>query len=111
MDFGALHTVTAWRVTKAGEVCQGVVMSGPEGFRLVVILGQRIVEWTRFARAVELRRHVRSVRNAYKRTGFVPCGRALDGSDAVVSTRPTRHAARQLSIPDIPDHSSLILKP
>lgn len=71
MNFGPLQIVTAWRLTKAGVMCQGIVMDGPEGVRLVVIEGQQIVEWTRFGRVFDLRQHVRKAFKARNRDGWV----------------------------------------
>ena len=60
MHFGSLHTVTAWRLTRFGtSMCQGIIVHGPCGFRLVVIEDQKIVEWTRLETASALRQHVR----------------------------------------------------
>ena len=60
MDFGSLQSVTAWRMTRAAVMCQLIVVHGSEGFRLVVIEDQQIVEWTRFASVFALRKHVRA---------------------------------------------------
>ena len=60
MDFGSLQSVTAWRMTRTAVTCQGIVVHGPEAFRLVVIENQRIVEWTRFTSVFALRAHVRA---------------------------------------------------
>lgn len=61
MNFGSLQTVTAWRLTKTGDTtCQGIVLYGPAGYRLVVIENQQIVEWTCVPTASALRAHVRA---------------------------------------------------
>ena len=60
MDFGSLQTVIAWRLTRAAVMCEGIVVHGPEGFRLVVTEDQQIVEWTRFTSVFAFREHVRA---------------------------------------------------
>jgi hypothetical protein len=79
MNFGSLHIVTAWRLTKDGVMCQGIVMDGPEGVRLVVIEDQQIVEWQRFGRIFELRRQLRAVFKARTQAGWVPWVRETEG--------------------------------
>ena len=70
MDFGSLHSVTAWRLTRAAVMCQGIVVHGPEGFRLVVIEDQRIVEWTRFSSVFALHEHVRAALKKRRQAGW-----------------------------------------
>jgi hypothetical protein len=71
MDFGSLQTVTAWRLAKAGVACQGIVVHGPEGFRLVVIENQQIVEWTRFSSVFALREHLRAAVKKRQQAGWL----------------------------------------
>jgi hypothetical protein len=71
MDFGSLQTVSAWRLTRAGSHCEGLVVHGPEGFRLVVIEDQQIVEWTRLTSVVQFRAHVRAALRKRQRVGWV----------------------------------------
>ena len=73
MNFGSLQIVTAWRLTRAGVVCQGIVMHGTEGVRLVVIEDQEIVDWVQFRRIVDLRRHLATTLKARRDAGWVPC--------------------------------------
>ena len=71
MDFGSLQAVTAWRLTRPGlRMCQGIVVHGPGGFRLVVIEDQQIVEWTRVSTASALRQHVKSTVKRLRRAGW-----------------------------------------
>jgi hypothetical protein len=71
MDFGSLQTVTAWRLCRTDATrCQGIVVYGPGGFRLVVIENQRIVEWTRVETASALRKHVVSTFKKLLRAGW-----------------------------------------
>ena len=71
MDFGSLQTVTAWRLCRTDAMrCQGIVVHGPGGFRLVVIENQQIVEWTRVDTASALRKHVRSTFRRLRKAGW-----------------------------------------
>ena len=70
MDFGSLQTVTAWRLTRAAVMCQVIVVLGPEGFRVVVIEDQQIVEWTRCQNVFALREHVRAAFRTRLRAGW-----------------------------------------
>jgi hypothetical protein len=71
MHFGSLQTVTAWRLTRSGtSMCQGIVVHGPCGFRLVVIQDQQIVEWTRLATASALRQHLRMTLKRLRDAGW-----------------------------------------
>jgi len=76
MDFGSLQIATAWRLTRAGVLCQAIVMDGPHGGRLVVIEDQRIVEWTRFGGMAELRQYANAALKARKRAGWIPPARS-----------------------------------
>jgi hypothetical protein len=96
MNFGSLQTVTAWRLTRFGtSMCQGIVMHGPCGFRLVVIEDQQIVEWTRLATASALRQHVRMtlkrLRSAGWRLHSSPIG---TDADSVRNASPVRRRER-----------------
>jgi hypothetical protein len=79
MNFGSLQIVTAWRLTRSGVLCQAIVMDGPEGVRLVVIEDQQIVEWIRFDRIFELRRHVSAAFKVRTQAGWAPL-RAAEGT-------------------------------
>ena len=70
MDFGSLQTVTAWRLTRAAVMCEGIVVHGPDGFRLVEIVDQQIVDWTRFTSVFALRVHVRETFKKRLRAGW-----------------------------------------
>jgi hypothetical protein len=88
MDFGSLQTVTAWRLCRPGAShahCQGIVVHGPGGFRLVVIENQQIVEWTRVETASALRKHVRSTFTRLRKAGWRP----VTATDAAEATQPT----------------------
>ena len=74
MDFGSLQIVTAWRLEKAGVLCQGIVMDAPEGVRLVVIEDQQIVQWERFRQIPDLRAYVTTAFKARTRAGWVKAG-------------------------------------
>ena len=99
MDFGSLQTVTAWRLYRTDATrCQGIVVHGPGGFRLVVIENQRIVEWTRVDTASALRKHVVSTFKRLRRAGWYsqatsPIAGAGQPTDAV---RPVRLRERRL---------------
>ena len=71
MDFGSLQSVIAWRLTRAAAICEGIVVHGPEGFRLVVTEDQQIVEWTRFTSVFALREHVRAGLKKRLQAGWV----------------------------------------
>ena len=102
MDFGSLQTVTAWRLYRTGATrCQGLVVHGPGGFRLVVIENQRIVEWTRVDTASALRKHVRSTFKRLRKAGWQPhpTSPIADGSAAsrpTAAVRPARLRERRL---------------
>ena len=71
MHFGSLPTVTVWRLTRFGtSMCQGIIVHGPCGFRLVVIEDQKIVEWTRLATASALKQHVRMTLKRLRGAGW-----------------------------------------
>ena len=73
MDFGSLQTVTAWRLCRTAETrCQGIVVHGPGGFRLVVVENQQIVEWTRVDTAAALWKHVRTTFRRLRKAGWHP---------------------------------------
>lgn len=95
MNFGSLQIVTAWRLTKAGVVCQGIVMDGPEGVRLVVIEDQQIVEWRRFGRIFDLRQHVTTAFRARSRAGWVPCVRATPSGHPIVKANAKSYSRRR----------------
>ena len=99
MNFGSLQIVTAWRLTRAGVMCQGIVMDGPEGVRLVVIEDQQIVEWTRFGRIFDLRGHVRAAFKARRRAGWVPCARATDCGQLTIDTGMPSRSRRRATLP------------
>ena len=90
MNFGSLQIVTAWRLTKAGVMCQGIVMNAPEGVRLVVIEDQRIVEWECFRRIVDLRRRLRLGLTVRRRAGWVPLVPSLGDADRAATKRSRR---------------------
>jgi hypothetical protein len=90
MDFGSLRSVTAWRLTRSGVSCEGIVVQGPEAFRLVIVEGQRIVEWTKFATASAVRQQVRIALQRRRKAGWI------DASGPVASTRPSRRRHRGL---------------
>jgi hypothetical protein len=101
MDFGSLQTVTAWRLCRAGATqarCQGIVVHGHGGFRLVVIENQQIVEWTRVETASALRKHVRSTFSRLRKAGWRPVARtdASEASHPTVAVRLARPRERRL---------------
>lgn len=101
MDFGSLQTVTAWRLCRTAATharCQGIVVHGPGGFRLVVIENQQIVEWTRVETASALRKHVRSTFSRLCKAGWRPVT-TIDASEAsrpTAAVRPVRPRERRL---------------
>ena len=78
MDFGSLRCVTVWRLTRfGGTTCRAIVVYAPEGFRLVLIENQQIVEWTHVPTAAALRAHVKTTFRKLRRAGWraeVPSG-------------------------------------
>jgi hypothetical protein len=103
MNFGSLPIVTAWRLTRAGVMCQGIVMDGSDGVRLVVIEDQQIVEWTRFGKIGELRRHVTAAFKARTRAGWVPWGTTTDNVTEIapsISPRQTDSAYQLFRSPE-----------
>ena len=70
MDFGSLRSVVAWRLARFGVSCEGIVVHSPEGFRLVVVEDQQIVEWTKFTSVGALRRQLRTARTTRLRAGW-----------------------------------------
>jgi hypothetical protein len=95
MNFGSLQIVTAWRLTKADVMCQGIVMDAPEGVRLVVIEDQRIVEWECFRRIFDLRRRLRLLLNGRRRAGWVP----MAGPATDVDLRSSTASRRRRRVP------------
>jgi len=98
MNFGSLYIVTAWRLTKDGVMCQGIVMDGPEGVRLVVIEDQQIVEWQRFGRIFELRRHLRTVFKARRQAGWVPLVRGTEGGHLLMDANMPSSSRRRADV-------------
>ena len=103
MDFGSLQTVTAWRLTRAATVCEGVVVHERDGFRLIVIEDQQIVEWTRFTSVFELREHVRAAFKKRVKAGWVARPTQMDAAhlpDEITTVirrrRPDAHSAHGL---------------
>ena len=96
MNFGSLQIVTAWRLTRSGVLCQAIVMDGPEGVRLVVIEDQQIVEWIRFDRIFQLRRHVSAAFKARKQAGWAPVHGAAENvpvtGRGLMASRSSRRA-------------------
>jgi hypothetical protein len=97
MHFGSLQTVTAWRLTRFGtSMCQGIIVYGPFGFRLVVIEDQKIVEWTRLATASELRQHLRITLKRLRGAGWRVHAASLTAADAGnVRLAPAGRRARE----------------
>jgi hypothetical protein len=96
MDFGSLQTVTAWRLCRTDATrCQGIVVYGPGGYRLVVIENQRIVEWTRVDSPSALRRHVVDTFKKLRRAGWRP-QEARDAGQPTVAVRPVGRRERRL---------------
>jgi hypothetical protein len=88
MNFGSLQSVTAWRLTRSGAAtCQGIVVHGPGGFRLVVIQDQQIVEWTRVGTAAALREHVRTTVRKLRQAGWRATGPIAGSSPSVRGAR------------------------
>ena len=87
MDFGSLQTVTAWRLTRAAVMCEGIVVHGPDGFRLVEIVDEQIVEWTRFTSVFALRVHVREALKKRLRAGWAVVTSRMDGG--ALTEQPT----------------------
>jgi hypothetical protein len=71
MDFGSLRSVVAWRLSRSGVSCEGIVVHSPEAFRLVVVEDQQIVQWTKFASVGALRQQVRNARKTRLRAGWL----------------------------------------
>src|SRR5688572_29568420 len=86
MDFGSLRSVIAWRLTRSGVSCEGIVVHSPEAFRLVVVEDRQIVEWTKFASVGALRQQLRTARKIRLRSGWLD----LD--------RPARHRSPNRSL-------------
>ena len=75
MDFGSLRSVVAWRLSKSGVSCEGIVVHSPEAFRLVVVEDRQIVEWTKFASVGALRQQLRTARKTRLRAGWLDLAR------------------------------------
>ena len=101
MDFGSLQTVTAWRLTRAAVMCQGIVVLGPEGFRVVVIEDQQIVEWTRCQNVFALREHVRTTFKKRLRAGWAVRTSRID-ADSLAQERTTVTRQRTRRAPGQP---------
>jgi hypothetical protein len=71
MNFGSLHIATLWRLTRAGVTCQGIVLEGPGGARLIVVEGERIVHWRSFALISHLRAAAGAMLKARRQAGWI----------------------------------------
>lgn len=71
MNFGSLHIATLWRLTRAGVMCQGIVLDAPQGARLIVIEDERIVHWRTFSLISQLRDAAGAMLKARRQAGWI----------------------------------------
>lgn len=67
---GTAQVAVLWRLTKADLSARAIVMDDANGMRLVVVEGERIVQWERFQVASQLRTRAGAIQTQRRREGW-----------------------------------------
>ena len=67
---GAAQIAVLWRLAKADIRARAIVMDDANGLRLVVVEGERIVQWERFRVASQLRTRAGAIQTQRRREGW-----------------------------------------
>jgi hypothetical protein len=67
---GRAQVAVLWRLTKEDIGARAIVMDDANGMRLVVVEGERIVQWERFERPSQLRTRAGAIKQQRRRNGW-----------------------------------------
>jgi hypothetical protein len=70
LHLGAAQIAVLWRLTKEEVASRAIVMDDANGMRLVVVEGERIVQWERFRLPSELRTRAGAIQTQRRRNGW-----------------------------------------
>jgi hypothetical protein len=70
LHLGRAQVAVLWRLTKEDIGSRAIVMDDANGMRLVVVEGERIVQWERFQRPSQLRTRAGAIQQERRRNGW-----------------------------------------